>query len=62
MKTSEAIAKLEELKEQHGDLEIGVYDDEYWEYFPVRKIIVEEGDGWAVRYSEELVERFVGIS
>ena len=62
MKISEAIAKLEELKERHGDLEVGVYGHEHWEYFPVRKIIVEEGDGWAVRYSEELGEKFVGIS
>ena len=62
MNISEAIAKLEQLKERHGDLEVGVYDHEYWEYFPVRKIIVEEGDGWAVHCREELGEEFIGIS
>jgi len=65
MKISEAIAKLEELKERHGDLEIGHYNQEtnsYTKSYHILFRVTEQGKAWYDSDDKQLGEEFIGIS
>lgn len=66
MKISELTAKLQKLKDEYGDVEVGVINDEFYCFDPIVEMGIKERNRRESLFlnndDEELGDIFVGIS